>query len=70
MIGQSVINVKSGGRTRISGVSAALFLLSFILFTSGLIEQGFARRPYWRDVHGGDRYLRLEELDHHAPHSA
>ena len=39
MIGQSVINVKSGGRTRISGVSAALFLLSFILFASGLIEQ-------------------------------
>ena len=39
MIGQSVINVKSGARTRISGVSAALFLLSFILFASGLIEQ-------------------------------
>lgn len=39
MIGQSVINVKSGGRTRISGISAALFLLSFILFASGLIEQ-------------------------------
>ncbi|MEP3116205.1 MAG: SulP family inorganic anion transporter [Nisaea sp.] len=39
MIGQSVINVKSGGRTRISGIAAALFLLSFILFASGLIEQ-------------------------------
>jgi len=39
MIGQSMINVKSGGRTRISGVSAALFLLAFILFASGLIEQ-------------------------------
>ncbi|WP_420403464.1 SulP family inorganic anion transporter [Nisaea sp.] len=39
MIGQSVINVKSGGRTRLSGISAALFLLSFILFASGLIEQ-------------------------------
>lgn len=38
MIGQSVINVKSGGRTRLSGISAALFLLSFILFASGLIE--------------------------------
>lgn len=39
MIGQSMINVKSGGRTRISGVTAALFLLMFILFASSLIEQ-------------------------------
>ncbi len=39
MIGQSMINVKSGGRTRIAGVAAALFLLSFILFASPLIEQ-------------------------------
>ncbi|MCT4555500.1 MAG: SulP family inorganic anion transporter [Pelagimonas sp.] len=38
MIGQSMINVKSGGRTRIAGVVAALFLLSFILFASPLIE--------------------------------
>ena len=38
MIGQSMINIKSGGRTRISSVSASLFLLSFILFTSSLIE--------------------------------
>ncbi len=39
MIGQSMINVKSGGRTRISGIFAALFLLCFILWASGLIEQ-------------------------------
>ncbi|MEP3891002.1 MAG: SulP family inorganic anion transporter [Hellea sp.] len=39
MIGQSMINVKSGGRTRLSGISAAVFLLGFILFASGLIEQ-------------------------------
>ncbi|KCV80915.1 sulfate transporter [Actibacterium atlanticum] len=39
MIGQSMINVKSGARTRISGIVAALFLLSFILFASPLIEQ-------------------------------
>ncbi len=39
MIGQSMINVKSGGRTRIAGVAAALFLLSFILFASPMIEQ-------------------------------
>ena len=39
MIGQSMINVKSGARTRLSGIMAALFLLSFILFTSSAIEQ-------------------------------
>lgn len=39
MIGQSMINVKSGGRTRLSGTSAALFLLTFILVASSLIEQ-------------------------------
>ena len=38
MIGQSMINVKSGGRTRIAGIAAALFLLIFILYTSSLIE--------------------------------
>jgi len=38
MIGQSMINVNSGGRQRLSGISAALFLLIFILFTSSLIE--------------------------------
>ena len=39
MIGQSMINVNSGGRGRLSGISAALFLLLFILFTSSMIEQ-------------------------------
>ncbi len=39
MIGQSIINVNSGGHKRLSGVSAALFLLAFILFASSLIEQ-------------------------------
>lgn len=39
MIGQSMINVKSGGRTRISGISAALFLLLFIMVASSMIEQ-------------------------------
>ena len=39
MIGQSMINVKSGGRTRLAGVSAALFLLAIILVASSLIEQ-------------------------------
>jgi len=38
MIGQSMININSGGRGRLSGISAALFLLTFILVGSGLIE--------------------------------
>jgi SulP family sulfate permease len=32
MIGQSMINIRSGGRHRLSGVTAALCLLAFILF--------------------------------------
>ena len=39
MIGQSIINIKGGGRNRLSGITAALLLLIFILFASGLIEQ-------------------------------
>lgn len=39
MIGQSLINIKGGGRGRLSGIIAALTLLVFILFASGLIEQ-------------------------------
>ncbi len=39
MIGQSMINVKSGARTRLAGIAAALFLLSFILVGAPLIEQ-------------------------------
>ena len=38
MIGQSMINIRSGGRGRLSGISAALFLLCFILFASSYIE--------------------------------
>jgi SulP family sulfate permease len=39
MIGQSMINVNSGGRGRLSGIAAAVFLLIFVLFASPLIEQ-------------------------------
>ncbi|GGK26444.1 sodium-independent anion transporter [Yeosuana aromativorans] len=39
MIGQSLINIKGGGRGRLSGITAALALLTFILFASGLIEK-------------------------------
>ncbi|MCP4835909.1 MAG: SulP family inorganic anion transporter [Phycisphaera sp.] len=38
MIGQSLINVKSGGRGRLSGITAACALLVFILFLSPYIE--------------------------------
>jgi SulP family sulfate permease len=38
MIGQSIINIKSGGRGRLSGITAALSLLFFILFASSYIE--------------------------------
>tara|TARA_B100001094_G_scaffold75295_1_gene71689 strand:- start:906 stop:2102 length:1197 start_codon:yes stop_codon:yes gene_type:complete len=38
MIGQSMINVNSGGRTRFAAVASALFLLLFILVASPIIE--------------------------------
>lgn len=39
MIGQSIINVSSGGRGRLSGATAAIALLCFVLFGAPLIEQ-------------------------------
>ena len=39
MIGQSLINVNSGGRGRLSGITAAICLLAFVLFLSPWIEQ-------------------------------
>ncbi|MBO2645355.1 SulP family inorganic anion transporter [Shewanella algae] len=38
MIGQSMININSGGRGRLSGITAALTLLCFILFAAAFIE--------------------------------
>ena len=38
MIGQSMININSGGRGRLSGITAALVLLGFILFAAPWIE--------------------------------
>jgi SulP family sulfate permease len=38
MIGQIMININSGGRGRLSGITAAVVLLLFILFGSSLIE--------------------------------
>ncbi len=39
MIGQSLINVSSGARARLSGIVASVMLLVFILFGAPLIEQ-------------------------------
>ncbi len=39
MIGQSLINISSGARARLSGIVAALALLMFVMFGSSLIEQ-------------------------------
>jgi sulfate permease, SulP family len=39
MIGQSIINVNSGGRGRLSGIVAAIALLGFVLFGAPLIER-------------------------------
>lgn len=39
MIGQSLINISSGARARLSGIVAAVMLLVFIMFGSGLIER-------------------------------
>jgi len=39
MIGQSMINVNSGGRTRIAGVTCALAILSYVSFGASFIER-------------------------------
>jgi sulfate permease, SulP family len=38
MIGQSMINIRGGGRGRLSGISAALFLLTALLIAAPLVE--------------------------------
>ena len=39
MIGQSLINISSGARARLSGIVASVMLLVFIMYGSSLIEQ-------------------------------
>ncbi|GAA5220533.1 SulP family inorganic anion transporter [Membranihabitans marinus] len=39
MLGQSLINISSGARARLSGIVAAIMLLVFIMFGSSLIEK-------------------------------
>jgi sulfate permease, SulP family len=38
MIGQSMINIKSGGRGRLSGIAAAIALITFVMIGSGFIQ--------------------------------
>jgi SulP family sulfate permease len=38
MIGQSMINIRAGGRTRLSGITAALVLIIFVVWGATLIE--------------------------------
>ncbi len=38
MVGQAMVNITSGGRQRLSGITCALALLSFVLFASHIIE--------------------------------
>ncbi len=39
MIGQSLINISSGARARLSGIVASLMLLTFIMFGANIIEK-------------------------------
>lgn len=39
MIGQSMINIRGGGRGRLSGLTSAVCLLGFVLFGAALIEK-------------------------------
>ena len=38
MIGQSMINIRGGGRGRLSGITSAICLLGFVLFGAAMIE--------------------------------
>ena len=38
MVGQAMVNITSGGKGRLSGVTCAMALLSFVLFGSAIIE--------------------------------
>jgi SulP family sulfate permease len=47
MIGQTVINVKSGGRGRLSTLAAGLFLLIMVVFANEWVAQ-IPWRRWWR----------------------
>ena len=52
MIGQSIINIKSGGRGRLSGITAALALLCFHFVCFNLYRNGAYRCFSRGDVYG------------------
>ena len=45
MIGQSLINISSGARARLSGIVASVMLLVFIMFGAEYIEKNADRCP-------------------------
>gem|GEM_PF-4838203 len=65
MIGQSIINVNSGGRGRLSGLTAAIGLLSLCIVRRALDRADPARFVGRGDVYGSHRHLRLEQLQNH-----
>ena len=54
MIGQSMINMKSGGRGRLSGITARLALLAFILFSFACIFR-FISNPALAVIYGSGK---------------
>ncbi len=61
MIGQSLINVSNGARARLSGIVAAIGLLSFVMFGSSLIERVPMAALTGLNDHGVNRNLRMGE---------
>jgi SulP family sulfate permease len=59
MIGQSVINVKSGGRGRLSTFSAGVFLLLMVVFLGDWVGADPDGRAGGGDDHGLHRHLQL-----------
>jgi sulfate permease, SulP family len=59
MIGQSLINISSGSRARLSGIVAAVMLLVFVMFGSSLIEQVPMAALTGINDYGGNWHLRV-----------
>ena len=59
MIGQSIINVKSGGRSRLSSLAAGVFLLLMVVFLGDWLKQIPDGCAGGSDDHGVHRHLQL-----------
>ena len=57
MIGQSLINVNSGGRRRLSGITAAVLAAGLHYVCRAADRTNPHGRPGWGDVYGGHRHL-------------